>query len=174
MRLLRALSPVVLAAVLLGCGAAPALPSSLPIPVIGDVTQMVSYLLDHAVSCGAPKDAGNGHFSWTCQHDDAVPSGAKAPDRTVYRVTLVAGLTGLTEIDAVVDQSADKKVDQQRVVGFLTDTIGGAAVLGENGRKIAQWVKAHAKSGGTVAFAPINLTMTPVGKVTRLTLAFDR
>jgi hypothetical protein len=158
------------AVMVLGCSAAPAIPIPSSIPIVGQVNDMLTWLRDHTLACDGPADAGNARFKWTCEHDDDF--GAAAPDKTVYRVVLVAGLGGLGEIRAVVDQSADRKPDIDRARGFLSDTIGAASVLGGDAKKISKWVANHLKDGGTTTLAPVKLDLTPFGKVTRLTLTF--
>ncbi len=155
---------------LAGCGAAPALPIPSSIPIVGQVTDMINWLRDHTLACDGPAIGDNSKLQWTCQHDDDF--GAAAPDKTVYRVVVVAGLSGLGEVRAVVDQSADKKPDITRAKGFLSDTIGAAGILGADATKISKWVADHLKNGGSTTFAPVKLTLTPFGKITRLTLTF--
>jgi hypothetical protein len=166
----RVVAPAMLAVLLLGCSAAPAIPIPSSIPIVGQVNDMLSWLREHTLACDGPADAGNGQLKWTCEHDDDF--GSSAPDKTVYRVVLIAGLNGLGEVRAVVDQSADRKPEIDRARGFLADTIGAAGVLGKDAQKISKWVATHLKDGGTTTFAPVKLTLTPFGKVTRLTLTF--
>ena len=167
---LHLVAPAVLAVLLLGCSAAPAIPIPSSIPIVGQVNDMIDWLRDHTLACDGPAIGDGGKLHWTCQHDDDF--GAAAPDKTVYRVVLVAGLSGLGEIRAVVDQSADKKPSIDRARGFLSDTIGAASILGGDAPKISKWVANHLKDGGTTTFEPVKLTLTPFGKVTRLTLTF--
>jgi hypothetical protein len=166
---IRVVALAALAALLLGCSAAPAVPIPSSIPVVGQVNDMINWLRDHTLACDGPAVDG-GRLRWTCQHDDDF--GAAAPDKTVYRVVVDASLKGLGEVRAVVDQSADNKPDIGRARAFLSDTIGAASILGGDAQKISKWVANHLKDGGSATFAPIRLTLTPFGKVTRLTMTF--
>jgi hypothetical protein len=167
---IRLVAAAVLAALVLGCSAAPAVPIPSSIPIVGQVNDMLAWLRDHTLACDGPAVGDGGKLQWTCQHDDDF--GAAAPDKTVYRVVLVASLKGLGEVRAVVDQSADKKPDIDRARHFLSDTIGAAGILGGDAQKISKWVANHLKDGGTTTVGPVKLALTPFGKVTRLTLTF--
>ncbi len=130
---------------------------------------MVMWLRGHLLACDGPTDVGGLGRQWTCEKDQGAAGGA---DKTIYRVLVTAGLHGLVEISAEVDQTANADIDIQHTQGFLADTVGGAPAVGDVGAQISVWVDDHIDAGGGAAFGRVQADLTPFGPVTKLRLGF--
>jgi hypothetical protein len=136
----------------------------------GAVEVMLQWLEEHTLRCVGPEN-GHAGATWACTHDQA--EGVQNPDeRAVLRVDVTAAGEDLAGIDAAVDQSMDDDVDRDLAAGFLGDTIGLSPATGAAGPALEAWLLDSLETGGQATFGAISATLTPLGRITRLRLAF--
>ena len=170
-----AVSALAVIAVISACNPTPS-PSASVAPTPDDTPQAIvvlkQWLAEHTLACAAPVAFGN-RREWTCLKDMGATGEPNPPERTVYRVLLVAEGSTLREIEATVDQRADEKVDIDRARGFLADTIGGSHSSGAAAPAVTTWVVGSLTTGGTRPFGGMTATLSPFGPVTELRLFFS-
>ena len=130
---------------------------------------MIVWLEGMAEACAGQVDHGSGQQSWTCQQDDG-PGGL---DKTEYRVTLTLVAPDALDIDAIVDQSRDEKLDINRTRGFLADGVAGSPATGAAGPPLAVWVAASLAAGGRRTVGHVTAVVSPFRRVTEIQLSMD-
>ena len=172
----RRIAPLLLSMVIAAaCGTA--VPSEAPpspspaaaVPTVVDAT--LAWLRERTFGCVGPTVGTGGSRLWQCTLDMGL--GNDAADKTMYTVTLFVTSAGLTELDAIVDQSrnATPKVDFAK--GFLADTIAGSPATGDAGARLVAWVATNLQTGGAATLGPIRLTLSPYRSITEIDLAFS-
>ena len=140
-------------------------------PPPADIQATLAWLQERTFTC-TELAAGDGIRRWECTATSTRDDG-RADE---LKVTVQRDLQGATHLVATLDatQALGSGLCPGTIcdpyTGFFSDTIARAPLTGPSGPAIAQWVDAHARTGGQVLLGNAAVAFVPAPPVFRMTI----